>query len=672
MSSFGQRAVGRLTALALAGALAVVGLAQKPGETIEIKPTSQATVSPVVDSTTNYFPQINTSLKQRPITPSNPKVKPNAVEPNNGMAIGSVLSTPIGQTPMAKFPGIGFTGPIPPDPDIAVGPKHVVEVVNGGVAFFEKGGKKVFQQQDTPTGFWSGLNCTDFIYDPKAFYDQLAKRFFIVELEMDDANKGSWILIAVSDDDNPVGTWYKYRFAVNVKVGDNEHWLDYPGLGYNKDGFVITGNMFPFVDGEYFGQAICMPKAPMLTGQAVTITKFRTEKPQIQLARTPDASMTSVYGVARAGFNGSTLYLFSFRNLATTPTVNQVVVPVPTYTGSNGDIPARGSQLDSIGDRVMSTYARGGRVFTTQTTKADNGNHQVSWYEINPGNWPVSGTPTLFQSGNVSSSTYHYWMPSIAQNNLGDVVLVYTRANNSTYPQAVYSARRLTDAKGAMGAPIQFGDSAGVHNYWRYGDYSDVEVDPSNGYSFFGVVNTFAATRMWDTVIGTWNVSTPSSSDNGLKPTAVTPVTGTTSGGNLDSLTKVDKNFYKMKSALITNIGQVTDTDFTFSVTNRATITALDASVDACQEGGDLVSGTLYIWNYSTSSWTVLKQISLPYGSVAVSLQGRISTGVLNYVSSGNQVKLRLRSYEGINRMRGTPRQHTALIDKASLVQTNS
>lgn len=673
MSSNRRGAVARLAAFALAGALAAAGLAQKPGETIDIKPSATATAAPVVDSTLNYFPQINTSLKQRPYIPSNPKSKPSPLEANNGMATGSVLTAPIGQAPHGKFPGIGFTGPIPPDPDIAVGPRHVIEVVNGAVAFFEKNGKKIFQQQDSPTGFWSGLNATDFIFDPKAFYDHIAKRYFIVELEVDDANKGSWILLAVSDDDNPVGTWFKYRIAVNFKVGDNDHWLDYPGLGYNKDGFVITGNMFPFENGEYFGQAICMPKAPMLSGQAVTVTKFRTEKPQIQLARTPDASMTSVFGMARSAFNGSTLYLFAFRGLAGSPTMSQTAVAVPTYVGSFGDVPAKGSMLDSIGDRIMSAYARAGRVFATHTTLvAPGGNHQVSWYEINPGNWPVSGTPALVQSGNVSSTTFHYWMPSIAQNSLGDVVLVYSRANNSTFPQAVYSARRLTDAKGAMGAPVLFGESAGVHNFWRFGDYSDVEVDPSNGYTFFGVANTFGATRLWDTVIGTWNVSTPSGGAGGLTPASATVVNGTLSGGNTDSLKNLDRNFYRVASKFVTNIGQVTDTDFFFNGVSRTNLNALEAVASASQEGGEVVTGTLYIWNFATSKWDVLKQGSLPWGQNVTTISGRVSTNPLNFVSTAGQVRLRLRSFEGINRLRGNPRQHTALIDRMLLAPSNS
>ena len=672
MSSLKMKVTMRgLAGLALAAALTTVSLAQRVGEDTEIKPLpASAPISAVVDSTSNYFPQINLSQKSRPVRPSNPKVPPIAPQPNNGMETGSVSTTQVGFQPSSKWPGISFTGSYPPDPDIAVGPTHVVQVVNGAVAFYQKNGTRVFQQPDSPSGFWSGLNATNFIFDPKAFYDHLAKRFFIVELELDQANSKSYILLAVSDDSNPVGTWYKYRIDVAVKRGDNNHWLDYPGLGYNRDGFVISGNMFPFAAGDYFGQVIALPKAPMLSGQAVTPTKFET-LPQIQFSRTPDASMSSVFGVARTAFSGSTLALFAVRNLNSTPVLSQTNVAVPTYTGSVTDVPARGGMLDVIGDRIMSTYARAGRVFTTHSTKATDGKAQVSWYEINPGNWPVSGTPALVQSGNVASTTFHNWMPSIAQNSLGDIVLVYSRANSSTFPEAVYSARKATDARGVMGAPIRFGESLGVHQVWRFGDYSDVEVDPANNYTFFGVANTFGLNSMWETSIASWNVSLPSSDVNGTPPNGVAVVNGTNTGGNLASLTTIDRNAYRVSSAGITNVGQVTDTDMNFPVTNRATVSALDIVVSASRERGEIVTGTLYIWNYSTNAWVVLKQGNLPSGTSAYGISGRISANALNFISTGNNVKIRLRSFEGINRLRGTPSQHHVLIDNASLVQTN-
>lgn len=672
MSSLNNKVTMRgFAGLALAAALTTLSLAQTAAETKDIKPLpAAAPVSAVVDMTSNYFPQVNLSQKSRPVRPTNPKVPPIPAPLQNGMPTGSASTTAVGSLPSVKWPGIGFTGSFPPDPDIAVGPTHVVQVVNGAVAFYQKNGTRVFQQPDSPSGFWSGLNATNFIFDPKAFYDHLSKRFFIVELELDDANKKSYILLAVSDDSNPVGTWFKYRIDVGVKRGDNDHWLDYPGLGYNRDGFVISGNMFPFAAGDYFGQVIALPKAPMLAGQPVTPTKFET-LPQIQLARTPDASMASVYGVARTAFSGSTLALFSLRNLNSTPVLSQTNVAVPTYVGSVTDVPARGGMLDVIGDRIMSTYARAGRVFTTHSTKATDGKAQVSWYEINPGNWPISGTPTLVQSGNVASTTFHHWMPSIAQNALGDVVLVYSRANGSTYPEAVYSARKATDAKGSMGSAIRFGESLGVHQVWRFGDYSDVEVDPANNYTFFGVANTFGISSMWETAIASWNVSTPSSDVSGTPPSGVSVVTGTNIGGNLASLTTIDRNAYKVSSASITNIGQVTDTDMNFPVTNRATVSALDIVVSASRERGSVVSGTLYIWNYSTNAWVVLKQGNLPIGTTAYGITGRISANVLNFISTGNNVKIRIRSFEGINRLRGNPSPHNLLIDNASLVQTN-
>ena len=63
--------------------------------------------------------------------------------PNNLMS-GGVLSDPrISLASSALFPGISATGWEPPDPDIAVGPNHIVEVVNSSIAIYTKSGSKI-------------------------------------------------------------------------------------------------------------------------------------------------------------------------------------------------------------------------------------------------------------------------------------------------------------------------------------------------------------------------------------------------------------------------------------------------------------------------------------------------------------------------------------------------
>ena len=64
----------------------------------------------------------------------------------NDLKFGEMTSTP--RTAIERlFPGIGATGWVPADPDIAVGPNHIVSVVNSSIGFFTKTGTSQFQQQ---------------------------------------------------------------------------------------------------------------------------------------------------------------------------------------------------------------------------------------------------------------------------------------------------------------------------------------------------------------------------------------------------------------------------------------------------------------------------------------------------------------------------------------------
>lgn len=674
----GCRAVALLAAV---GVLAGASLAQDlVGRSVVVAPSSIGTTGKaVVDSTANYFPQINRSLKQRPFTPPNPTPAFPPAPPRNNLVNGQMIKDAIGEDPMSRFPGIGFTGMIPPDPDIAVGPRHIVQVVNGGVAFFDKTGRLVFQQPDTNTGFWSGLGATSFIFDPKCFYDPISKRFFIVELELDEPNKLSFLLLAVSDDDNPVGTWNKYRIDCKVvKATNEEYWLDYPGFGYNKDFIMISGNMFPLqAAGNVFSQAIVIPKAPLLTGGAASTIKYNVDDTfTIQGVKNPDPAVNAVYGVANSNFVGNTLNLFAWTGTGANNRMVRTSVAVPSYSFATSRFPTRnGNSLDAIPGRMMSAYGFNGNLLATHTSGDTVGRRSVvAWYHMNIRNWPGSALPSLIQSGELKlPGSSHSVMPSIAMNNLGDISVVYTKGDSSIFPEAVFSSRKVSDARGVMGAPRVFGTSGGAHPFGRFGDYSDVEVDPTNGYTFWGVANTFGANNSWTTTIGSWNVSVPSDLVVGQVPNSVAVVQGTLLGGTVQSLRTADRTFYSARSAKITNVGEAVQIDATYRTTvARSKITEVAFANAAQQEGGELVAGSLFAFNVVTRKWDILRSANLTT-TTNVNINATVGgASALNYVAADGTILVRFRSFEAVTRARGVPKAHTLSVDKMNLVVTSS
>src|SRR3990170_3852996 len=116
-------------------------------------------------------------------------------------------------------------GTTPPDPQIAVGSQHIVELVNSLGRIFDKTGGTVqtFALDglfDVPAGFH--------FFDPKVIYDATSGRWFASLASAVDNPTGTdeaRLHLAVSQTGDPNGAWNAYSIPY-------EHiFPDYPGIG---------------------------------------------------------------------------------------------------------------------------------------------------------------------------------------------------------------------------------------------------------------------------------------------------------------------------------------------------------------------------------------------------------------------------------------------------------
>jgi hypothetical protein len=78
------------------------------------------------------------------------------------------------------FQGFGATEWTPPDPDIAVGPNHIVVTVNMKIRYFTKDGTLQFEQDlRGSSGFFGSVGGTGFMFDPVCLYDPHSDRFIV-------------------------------------------------------------------------------------------------------------------------------------------------------------------------------------------------------------------------------------------------------------------------------------------------------------------------------------------------------------------------------------------------------------------------------------------------------------------------------------------------------------
>ncbi|TAH34415.1 MAG: hypothetical protein EYC70_15855 [Planctomycetota bacterium] len=375
------------------------------------------------------------------------------------------------------FMAISDTGWYPPDPDLAVGPNHIVCVVNGQIAFFDKAGINSFRQ--TLQQFWSSVGANSFVFDPQVLYDPLSGRFCALAAEH--ASNGADVLdIAVSDDSDPNGTWYKYRFDFS-SVGD---FIDFPNLGVGADAFYVAADNFGF-GGNYI---YTFPKAPMLTGSAVTPkTKQTAGGSIISMSSTLqyDAAAPAQYFTTAFSPGSPNLRIYALTNPLGTQVLQSYTLNVGSFSGPpDAQQSGTSNRADTIDVRTKNGVLINGRLYTCHNVASlDGQSASVRWYEIDLRGWPTSGqNPALLQSGRINpGSNIDTWFGSISADSAGNIALAYNRSSPNELISVERTFRVPSDPPGTMLPGTQQQVSTSPETGSRWGDYSGIEIDPIDG-----------------------------------------------------------------------------------------------------------------------------------------------------------------------------------------------
>lgn len=383
------------------------------------------------------------------------------------------------------FLGIVSTGWTPPDPHMAAGPNHLVGIVNGAIAFFHKNGTKFFQQPiEDSFGFWGSVGATGFVFDPEVLYDPVSGRFFAMAAEGYAPGNRSYVLIAVSDDSNPDGTWYKYRIDTTGLAGNL---FDSPNIGVDENVVYVTGDGFG-AGSNY--PVYTFDKASMLAGNAISIQRSTTLSTTTQSAGIPPV-MTGVNNAFymiehQEATNNTQVRLIALRNALTSPTFTTFQLTVPAY-GRPENPPSSGTSArpTTFDARFWSVAYKNGRLWATHHINSDR--VLARWYEINMNGWPNSGqNPSLVQSGNIDpGATIRTFFSSIHVNDSGHAAVVCSRSSPTELISIFRAVRKPGDPLGTMPHTEIVKTNVGPFSGSRWGDYSACVVDPMDG-TFWG------------------------------------------------------------------------------------------------------------------------------------------------------------------------------------------
>ncbi|HLO99411.1 MAG TPA: hypothetical protein VK171_12520, partial [Fimbriimonas sp.] len=512
-----------------------------------------------------------------------------------------------------------------------------------------------------------------FDFDPKVIFDQIAKRFVVVNLGLKQAASGgtSSLLVAVSDDADPSGVWKLFKIDAKTSSGGNEFWLDYPGIGYTKDMVAFTGNMFPMSSGGFGGaQIICLDKATLYAGTATPFKFTITDDFTCQLAKTYDDTTNILYGVSVESLTSLRVTGIK-RTSATAFSVNQTIVPVPKWDSDQGFITGPGGvQVQSNDPRILVAASYKGRLVASHSVAVSASDRRPSarWYEFKTNNWPETATPpALFQAGNITPPSGHgYTFPAVCIDTRGSTAITFSKIGTTTPGQVMGSGRKLSDPLGTMSAPVILDDSStGIYNGFssRWGDYFDLELDPADSRTFWAVGMGAGTGGKWQTYIKSFVVAPLDSELIQFGPQSVSILNGTFAGGSAAALKVADGTNLNVRSTPVNGLGQAAGYYLNYKIT-ALPIASMRFLVKLTGPAG--ATASYFAKNRTTGAFELLGSNGLSTGVPAVKSIEISTANIAKYVSSTGDVQLIIRTVLPI-RSGSMPGQFTFSTDQAAL-----
>ncbi|MEX0679609.1 MAG: Calx-beta domain-containing protein [Pirellulales bacterium] len=420
-----------------------------------------------------------------------------------------------------EFTGGSGPGFFPPDTMGAVGPNHIVELINGRSAVYDKTG--VLQIAGTLDQFWISTGVTPagaFSFDPRVLYDVASGRFFAAAV--DNGGNANNFLVAVSNTNDPTGGWTGFQIDSDA---DDSHWADFPTLGLDNNVVTISANMFGLAAQSPTTSFLVIPKNDLLAAvpTVANVTLVENVSPN-------DTGFTPQPIVDLDGGNlplpilsafdkpAGSLKTSSIGGTPLAPTLNTaggLIAVTPRGAPPNIDQPGPKVDID-VGENRFS-----GNVIQQQIPGRANpslwgvhsvdigGRAAIEWYEID------AVTNAVMQSGTIADPSLAFNFPSIAVNDFGDVVIGFSGGDPATFMSTYVAVGQTTAGVTTIDPVTQ--THAGVADYEvlddigrnRWGDYSATVLDPTDQQRVWTFQEFASGTDQWSVRITEIILSAP-------------------------------------------------------------------------------------------------------------------------------------------------------------------
>ncbi|HEX6871944.1 MAG TPA: carboxypeptidase regulatory-like domain-containing protein, partial [Micromonosporaceae bacterium] len=430
---------------------------------------------------------------------------------------------------IANFEGVGnVDGVVPPDTNGDVGPSHYVQMVNQSYAVYDKSGNLLLGPLPNNAlfaGFGGPCETTNH-GDPVVLYDEAADRWMLTQFAVPGGATGFHQCMAISQTPDPTGAFYRYDFFYH-----QTRLNDYPKYGIWPDAYYMTAN--EFAPGFVGVGAVAFEREKMLTGQPARMVYFHLGPdyggllPADAEGLSPEPGTPNPFTMLDDDAWGISptdrLIMWDFAvnwadpasstfgtNLA--PSRFFQTAPFDTNMCNYGRncIPQQGTtaKLDPIADRLMfrAAYRNFGdhaSLVLNHTVDAGGDHAGIRWYELRSS----GGSWQLHQQSTFAPDAEHRWMASAAIDASGNIAIGYSASSSTIFPSIRMAGRLAGDPLGQLTQSertLIAGGGAQTSTSSRWGDYSSMSVDPTDGCTFWFTTEYPAQTSnaAWHTRVG--------------------------------------------------------------------------------------------------------------------------------------------------------------------------
>jgi hypothetical protein len=417
-----------------------------------------------------------------------------------------------------NFDGLGFGFPNPEgeavrknpsDNSLAVGPNHIVQIVNSRLAVFSKKGAVLYGPVVTNTIFSGfGGQCEKRVSgDAVVRYDQLADRWLYVlpifQRPPDDPKGPYSMCYAVSAGPDPLGPYHRYEFKRDL-------FPDYPRPAIWPDGYYIPTSTGDTVIQKH---ACVADRNTMLQGLPATeqcviidgvnfLNNADLDGKTLPPPGAPNIMMATGGTQLHKHFEDDAIYAYKFHvdwvtpaNTNVSPAIKINVAPYDYLC--DGQLtscvrqPGTPMRLDAQGDKLMQrlVYRNLGdhesiAGLHSINTKAGGGG--VRWYEFR---LDPQRNPYLYQQSTYAPDGFYRWMGSIGMDRQGNIGMGYSFGGTPNFAGQRFAARLANDPPGKLTyhETVLAEGAAAQTNTLRWEDYATTTMDPSDDCTFWYV-----------------------------------------------------------------------------------------------------------------------------------------------------------------------------------------